>query len=436
MYKESKMIDLKLSAIVQRILTVMFLSFLVSSCTSTNYNFEIENIPQGEAADMAEIIRMTPLLQGQRAEVQKNEVFRGVHPKSHGCVSADFIINENISAKYQEGLFSNAGKKYLAIIRFSNASVAIGQDSDLIQSDEDDTPRWEHGSRGMAIKVYDVHGDFLDRDSGQTNQDFLMINTPEFAFATVRGYEYLTNALHDSDGFKPDKLTGIAGALSAGRFPIPEPTQEDFDVLKERLKDALPFPQGFTLQDLNELRTTLNIILLKIHPQALRNPLHAQYFGASPFLFGESKVMKFSAAPRVSTAQAPFEVSPPEYPNKHFLREALSMAMQEGQPVTYDFKILVREKSDDFGEDNLLIENASTTWAREGVSEIDQYVDVATLIITTPQNPASEASIVQCENLVFSPWHSLVAHKPIGGINRLRRIVYSFSATHRKQKAN
>ena len=428
------MIELKLSAIVQRTLTAMFLTFLVSSCASTNYKFEIENIPQGEAADMAEIIRMTPQLQDKRAPKQNNEVFRGVHPKSHGCVSADFIINEGISAKYQEGLFSNPGKKYLAIIRFSNASVAIGQDSELDTSGA--TTRWKHGSRGMAIKVYDVQGDFLDRDSGQKNQDFLMINTPEFAFATVRGYEYLTNALRASDGFKPDKLTGIAGALSAGRFPIPEPTQEDFDALKERLKDALPFPPGFTLQDLNELRVTLNIIVLKIRPQALRNPLHAQYFGASPFLFGENKVMKFSVAPRVSTAQAPFEVSPPESPSKHFLREALSMAMQEGQPVTYDFKILVREKSDNFGEDNLLIENASTTWARDGVSEIDQYVDVGTLIIKTPQNPASEASIVQCENLVFSPWHSLVAHKPIGGINRLRRSVYSFSAIHRKQKAN
>ena len=430
------MIELKLSAIVQRTLTAMFLTFLVSSCASTNYNFEIENIPQGEAADMAEIIRMTPQLQDKRAPKQNNEVFRGVHPKSHGCVSADFIINEDISAKYQEGLFSNPGKKYLAIIRFSNASVAIGQDSELDTSGA--TTRWKHGSRGMAIKVYDVHGDFLDRDSGQKNQDFLMINTPEFAFATVRGYEYLTNALLASNfGFDPNKLIGIAGALAAAKgLPIPEPTQADFDVLKEGLRDALPFPQGFTLQDLNELRTTLNIILLKIHPQALRNPLHAQYFGASPFLFGENKVMKFSVAPRVSTAQAPFEVSPPESPSKHFLREALSMAMQEGQPVTYDFKILVREKSDDFGEDNLLIENASTTWAREGVSEIDQYVDVATLIITTPQNPASEASIVQCENLVFSPWHSLVAHKPIGGINRLRRSVYSFSAIHRKQNAN
>ena len=426
------MIELKLSAIVQRTLTAMFSTFLISSCASTNYDFEIENIPQGEAADMAEIVKMTPQLQTKRAPKQNNEVFRGVHPKSHGCVSADFVINEDISAQYQEGLFSNPGEKYPAIIRFSNASVAIGQDSELDTSGA--ATRWKHGSRGMAIKVYDVDGDFLDRDSGQKNQDFLMINTSEFAFATVRGYGYLTNALLASDfGFDPNRLIGIAGALAATKgLPIPEPTQADFDVLKEKLKDALPFPQGFTLQDLNELRTTLNIILLKIHPQALRNPLHAQYFGAAPFLFGESKVMKFSAAPRVSTAQSPFEVSPPEAADKDFLREALSMAMQEGQPVTYDFKILVREKSDDFGEDNLLIENASTTWAKEGVSEIDQYVNVATLVITTPQNPASEASIVQCENLIYSPWHSLVAHKPIGGINRLRRSVYSFSAFHRK----
>ena len=430
------MFGFKLSVIVHRFLTAMVLSFLVSSCTLTNYKLEVENIPQGEAGDIAEIARMTPELQDKRAPAQNNEVFRGVHPKSHGCVSADFVINKDIATKYQEGLFSEPGKKYLAIIRYSNASVIIGQDSELDTSGPE--ARWKHGSRGMAIKVYDVHGDFLDQDSGQKNQDFLMINTPEFAFATVRGYEHLTNALVASDfGFDPSKLINIAGVLAKTKgIPIPEPTQEDFDGLKERLRDTLPFPQGFTLQDLNELRTTLNIILLKINPQALRNPLQAQYFGASPFLFGQNKVMKFSAAPSESAAQVAFEISPPETPSNHFLREALSKSMQEGQSITYDFKVLIRDKSDDFGEDQILIEDASTTWTKDGVSEIDQYVDVAKLIIKTPQNPSSEDSILQCENLVFSPWHSLVAHKPIGGINRLRRSVYILSAHHRKQNIN
>ena len=29
-----------------------------------------------------------------------------------------------------------------------------------------------------------------------------------------------------------------------------------------------------------------------------------------------------------------------------------------------------------------------------------------------------------CENLSYTPWHSLPDHRPIGGINRARKVVY------------
>ena len=66
---------------------------------------------------------------------------------------------------------------------------------------EPDLKDGENGSRGMAIKVLDVNGTILfpDKDpasdkTGQ-NQDFLMVNTPEFAFANVRDYLRLTRIL-------------------------------------------------------------------------------------------------------------------------------------------------------------------------------------------------------------------------------------------------
>lgn len=41
----------------------------------------------------------------------------------------------------------------------------------------------------------DVNGKMLGQDYGKNNQDFLMINTPEFAFANVRGYRRLNSIL-------------------------------------------------------------------------------------------------------------------------------------------------------------------------------------------------------------------------------------------------
>jgi hypothetical protein len=36
-----------------------------------------------------------------------------------------------------------------------------------------------------------------------------------------------------------------------------------------------------------------------------------------------------------------------------------------------------------------------------------------------------------CDQLSFSPWHSIPAHKPMGHINRARRFVYDASRAHR-----
>ena len=52
---------------------------------------------------------------------------------------------------------------------------------------------------------------------------------------------------------------------------------------------------------------------------------------------------------------------------------------------------------------------------------------VATITIP-PQDIDSAERRALCEDLIFSPWHGLVEHRPLGGINRLRREVYLASA--------
>ena len=39
-----------------------------------------------------------------------------------------------------------------------------------------------------------------------------------------------------------------------------------------------------------------------------------------------------------------------------------------------------------------------------------------------------------CENLTFSPWHGLAVHRPVGALNRLRRVVYPLVASYRHRK--
>jgi len=385
-----------------------------------------EQIPPDESAQIERIAQQTTELQDKRTDLpeQLGKLLRGVHPKSHGCVSAEFIIDPDIVKEYQVGLFSIPGKKYQAQIRFSNASVKLS--SDL----EDG----KNGSRGMAIKVFDVAGEFLEKDQGRQNQDFLMINTPEFAFARVRGYGFLTDALQASpQGNEADELFGLVSILAQVKQtppPFPEPVQEDLDKLETILAaQNRQLPADFNLQDLRALTTTLNIVITKIQTRTVRNPLQVQYFGAAPFLFGADRVMKFSAAPGDFTEQAGFD-SPP---NPDYLAEALAETMRGNREISFDFKIQVRGKQADFGVANELIESATTTWDSPGLKEIDAYLKVAEVRIIAPQQTTSDSAKSACEKLAFTPWHSLTAHQPVGGINRMRRSVYYNSAKHRSE---
>jgi len=423
-----------------------FLLLLVIIHTTTLYaehapyrkGVSFENIPPGENGDISTITKATPELQDKRINLpgQDGKLLRGVHPKSHGCVDATFEINKDINKEFQRGLFRNPGKVYKAKIRFSNASVKVADDLE-----KDARGIRQNGSRGMAIKVYDVDGKMIERDKKRKNQDFLMINTPEFAFASVRGYKFLTETLLASeDGTNPSSLFALVVVLSQinqwGLPPFPQPTEIDLAKLKQAAEGSagkLQIPARFSVQDLQELTTTLNIVFTKIQPKTVRNPAQEQYFGASSYLFGPKRVMKFSAAANPSVAQVKFNI-PPDDPSVNYLRKALAASMGEKQTLIYDFKIQVRDQKDGFGKNQELIENTSTTWAKDGISEIDQYQNVAKITISAPQDVSSEKAVQECEDLAFTPWHSLRAHQPIGGINRLRRSVYDSSAYHRLSK--
>ena len=58
------------------------------------------------------------------------------------------------------------------------------------------------------------------------------------------------------------------------------------------------------------------------------------------------------------------------------------------------------------------------------------FAPIATLEIK-PQNFNSALRITECEHLTFTPWHGLVQHRPLGGINRRRKAIYLASATYR-----
>jgi hypothetical protein len=75
------------------------------------------------------------------------------------------------------------------------------------------------------------------------------------------------------------------------------------------------------------------------------------------------------------------------------------------------------------------IEDATVEWKEHD----SPYRAVARIRI--PQQEIGDAETTSaCEDSAFSPWHSLVAHRPLGSMNRARREIYRVMAQFRSQR--
>ncbi len=350
------------------------------SDTPTN-PFESIPDPAEEQRQIQEIAQLMLKLLDKRYP-SPQQMLRGVHPKSHGCVNARFDVLPDIDKSLQVGLFRRPGASFDAVIRYSNADTLV----------REDLRNGENGSRGMAIKVRDVPGQVLYQDGGRASQDFLLINTPQFAFANVSDYLKLQQILLQFD----DNPLAFFAPLQG---PVPTDPAGRAEFL--RIKKSLD-------------------VVNRIKSQPVANPMEVPYFGAAPFLFGADRAMHVAAVP--AGPEKPQVI--PQNPTADYLREALQTTMAGNEDIVFDFKVQVRRA----GEADLHIEDATEFWPEEDTPRHT----VARITIPAPQTGLDTPEhLAECEEFVFTPWHALAEHQPLGGINRLRRPVYTASADHR-----
>lgn len=336
--------------------------------------YEIEQVPPDEADKIEELTRLTLKLLEQRYGGDR-AVLRAVHPKDHGCVKATFEVNSDLPEALRVGVFAQPGRKYEAWIRFSNAAALVGPD---LTAGAPANQR--NGSRGMAIKLMGVDGPPLMGDQGPTTQDFLMVNFPVFPFANVADYLELNRALveHNDD-------VGKTFATFAAKVP------------PERAKRA-------------------GQINAQIRAIEMANPLQSRYFSAAPFLFGKDRVMKFGVRP-LDNGQSAM----PANPCPNYLREAAIEHLRQ-KSASFEFLVQVRPAT----SEDLAVEDVTVEWD-EAVTE---FQPVARITIPVQEFDSADSRVL-CEKLFFTPWHSIEEHRPLGGINRLRKAVYVESSRHR-----
>jgi hypothetical protein len=334
----------------------------------------VEEIPPGEEDQIREIADLTVKLLKQRYGGNL-PVLRAVHPKDHGCVKAVFEVRADLPDELRVGVFAKPGRKYDAWIRFSNAAAIVGPDL---------TPglpaNARNGSRGMAIKLMGVDGPPLIDGEGPTTQDFLMVNLPVFPFANASDYLELNRAL----------------------------LEHKDDVVKAFTQFAAKVPP--------ERAMRAGQINAQIRAISLASPLESRYFSAAPFQFGDGRVMKYGVRP----INAPMSAMPAQ-PGPNYLREAAIRHLRAREAC---FEFLVQVRADSAAD--LAIEDVTVEW-----KEADTPFQCVAHITIPRQEFDSPASRAICENLFFTPWHGIEEHRPLGGINRLRKSAYLESSRQR-----
>jgi hypothetical protein len=166
-------------------------------------------------------------------------------------------------------------------------------------------------------------------------------------------------------------------------------------------------PLRFLFPSFNPFRFRLHeaLVALALAFQRVRNVLNIRYWSMAPYCFGQS-ACKFSARP---VGTSPFVAA--DAPD--FLRANLVRHLSE-RGASFEFLVQLRTQAD-----AMPIEDPTIIWDETAAP----FVPVASITIP-PQNFDTPEQHAFCENLSFTPWHCIDAHRPLGGINRVRRVVY------------
>jgi len=302
---------------------------------------------------------------------ESTRYLRDAHAKAHGCVKAEVQVLPELAQDLRRGVFSEPGKRWQATMRLSNGNAYPQFDS-------------IRDARGMAIKLLDVQGKpLLDDRQGQHEQDFVMFSHPNFFVSDVA--EYRQNVAAQADGKKVMAF-----------FPGWDPRTWQVRHLFIALATLSPPPESPT-------RTT--------------------YFSVSPYKFGEANA-KFRVMPDPDNCPA-YTLPKQNQDLPNFLRNALTQQLSTDRvPACFVLQIQ-RQDANRF----MPIEDTSIEWREQ-----DAPFETVARITLPPQDFDTPAQNLQCDNLSFNPWFGLEAHRPIGGINRLRKAVYEAVSDYRHSR--
>lgn len=230
-------------------------------------------------------------------------------------------------------------------------------------------------SIGFAIKVRGVEAAKYFPEQVEDSQDFLFLNQPAYIAKDVRDYKSLMQAI---DGGPWAKLSAL---------------------LRNR--------KG---------------LLYRLQASPKDNPLNTFFWGVAPFRLGAIavKYMIRPSEPQPVDQKALRKMGAADY-LKPLIRQHI-----ENREAAFEF-FLQKRRMDGNEAQAMPIEDYSVVWDEE------TSVPVHVGRLRIPRQPLDDALDQEGERLIFSPWNTTADFRPLGSLNRARKIVYALSSRRRSE---
>lgn len=287
---------------------------------------------------------------------------RGFHAKTIGLVKAELKVDDSIEDFLKVGLFKEP-RTYNSWVRFTNGSSTVSPDGKTA------------GIFGMAIKV--LIGDSGEYVGGCQNdgntQDIILSNSPIF---------------------------------------VPSKTHLQLNGVKVAMGNVLEAIINIVPVLLQQTRAAISFLGNRIKSP---NVLEEMYYSATPYSFGQNRVIKWHARPLKTISSVM-----PEKPAQDFLREELTkdLSVVDDNPIAYALFVQFCEN-----RKTEPIDDSSVEWKTP-------FHRVATIMFPAQDINSKERNELD-KRMSYSPGHSIEGHGPLGNVNMVRKVVYEELARDR-----
>jgi hypothetical protein len=335
--------------------------------------------PDGDEAKTTQALIATLRYINEKTFADGGHAIRSVHAKTHGILQGYLEVVTGLPSDLAQGLFAKPGR-YPVVMRFSTIPGDILDDSVS-------TPR------ALAIKVIGVEGERLEGSEGDVTQDFVLNNGPAFGAPNPKRFLARLRLLA--------RTTNRAQRLKKILSAVMRQVQKVIVVITGRPNSTVATLGG--------------------HPET--HILGDTFYSQAPLRFDDF-IAKISVAPKSPELKAltrsPLNVN--GVPNG--LREAVLDFFEKNGGV---WEVRAQLCTD---LEHMPIENAAVVWSEE----ISPYQRIARITVK-PQLAWSEVrSSVVDDGMSFTPWHGLAAHRPLGGIMRVRKAAYEAAKRFRAER--